>query len=215
MRRTVLAPAGLALIGLLAVTGCGSSTKLTSVWSEPNFQTNSIKKIEVLGVGKNASMRRMFEDKMVTALKREGADAVASYSLVGDGPIDSAAVAGSVQSSGCDGILVARVVDKKTVETYYPPTTTYVSAPNPYYGGWYGYYSMGYSYSSSPGYTVQNQVINVECNLYRHADSKLVWSPLSQSWLEQADDPSREIDPYVAQVVYSLSSTKIITKSKK
>jgi hypothetical protein len=135
--------------------------------------------------------------------------------VLGDGQLDSTRVNESLKQSACDGVFVTRLVDKKTVETYYAPTTTVVGAPGSYYGGWYGYYSTGYSYMSSPGYTVQNEVVNLETNLYRASDAKLVWSALSQSWLEQAANPSGEIAPFVQQLVYSLGESKVVTKAKK
>jgi hypothetical protein len=213
MRRMTLA--GIAVLGIIALAGCSASTKLTSVWAEPNFQTNSLKKILVLGVAQKPAVRRMFEDEFVASLKTLGADAVPSYSVLGDGPVDSVTANTALHDGGFDAIFVTRLTDKQTVETYYPPTSTYVAAPSAYYGGWSGYYSTGYAYQSSPGYTVQNEVINLETNLYRLSDGKLTWSALSQSWLEQAADPSTEIRPFVQQLVYSLESSKIIAKTKK
>ena len=214
MRRMTLVLAGLAALGLLALAGCTASTKLTSVWTEPGLQPNSLKKLMVIAVAQNPTIRRVFEDTFIAALKDQGVEAVASYSLVGDGPLDSARVVGAIRENGCDGVFISRVVDKQTVETYYPPTTTY-AAPSPYYGNWYGYYSTGYSYTTSPGYTVQNQVVNIETNLYRVADVKLVWSALSESWLEQTGNPGGEIKPFIQQLVYSLGTSKVVGKSGK
>ena len=213
MRRVTLA--GIAVLGILALAGCSASTKLTSVWAEPNFQTNSIKKIMVLGVAQKPAVRRMFEDEFVAALSSLGATAVQSYTVLGDGQVDSVTANAALHSGGFDGIFVTRMTDKQTVDTYYPPTSTYVAAPSAYYGGWSGYYSTGYAYQSSPGYTVQNTVVNVETNLYRLSDGKLAWSALSQSWLEQAADPSTEIRPFIQQLMYGLEGSKILSKSKK
>ena len=213
MRRMTSALAGLVALGILA--GCAASTKLTHVWTEPTFQANSLQKLMVIGIAQKVSARRTFENAFVAALQKQGIQAVASYSVVGEGQLDSAQVVASLIQNGCDGAFVTRLVDKKTVETYYPPTTTYVAPVSYGYGGWYGYYSTGYAYQSSPGYTVENQVINLETNLYRISDAKLVWSALSQSWLDQATDPMSEIAPFVQQLVYSLESSKVVTKSKK
>jgi hypothetical protein len=215
MRRNYIGLAGIAALAIFAFSGCAGATKLTNVWTDPQFQTNSIKKVMIIGVAKSSGIRRTFEDSFVAALQVEGMGAVASYSLTGDGPVDSAKVYSAITSSGCDGIIVTRMTDKKTVDTYYAPTTSYVGAPGAYYGGWYGYYSMGYAYTSSPGYTVQNEVVNLETNLYRVADAKLVWSALSESWLEQSGNPGGEIKPFVNQLVASLSSSKVVTTQKK
>ncbi len=215
MKRLTPAAVGCATLCILALAGCGSSTQLTSVWSDPTFQTNSLQKLMVIGVAHNSSVRRIFEDTFASALQGEGVRAMTGYSVLGDGRLDSAMVWDAIQKTGCDGIFVTRLVDKQTVQTYYPPTTTAVAVPAPYYGGWYGYYATGYAYTTMPGYTVENQVINLETTLYRVADGKLVWSALSQSWLEQAPDPGREIRPFVDQLVMGLTSSKIVGKTKK
>ena len=215
MRRNHLGLAGVATLALFALSGCAGGTKLTNVWHDPAFETNSLKKLLVIGVAKSGGVRRTFEDFFVNSLKAEGVDAVASYAVAGDGAVDSVKVSAVLAQTGCDGVVVTRVTDKKTVDTYYAPTTTYVGAPGAYYGGWYGYYSMGYAYQSSPGYTVQNEVVNLETNLYRVSDAKLVYSALSESWLEASGDPGNEIKPFVNQLVSSLASSKIVAKTKK
>jgi hypothetical protein len=214
MKRPYRLPTGVALLGLLAITGCGPSTKLLHTWSDPTFKTNSLNKVVVLGIAKNSTIRRTYEDHFVTALKGMGTDALPSYPYTAEGQLDSSQVASKLAELQVDGIIVTRVTDKQTVDTYYPPTTSYVGVPSPYYGGWYGYYNMGYSYVSSPGYTVQSQVVNLETNLYRVSDGKLVWSGLSQTWLMEGDNPANEIDPFIGQIVSAMDASKVITKRK-
>ena len=50
---------------------------------------------------------------------------------------------------------------------------------------------------TSPGYTVENQVVNFETNLYRVSDGRLVWSTLSRERLELSEAPGERIDPFV------------------
>jgi hypothetical protein len=207
--------ASVATVALLILAGCGSSTKLTNVWSDPTLQTNSLKKLMVIGVAQNASMRRMFEDTFANALRQQGVQAIASYTVIPE-VRDSVGLRAAVDQSGADGVFVTRLVDHKTVETYYPPTATYVGTPyyGGYYGGYYGYYSSSYSMMTSPGYTVENEVIHLETNLYRTSDAKLVWAALSESWLEQAADKSSEIQPYVQTLVGGLAESKVVVKGK-
>ena len=212
MRRLILA--GLATTAILALAGCSASSKLTSVWTDPSFQTNSLRNILVIAAANKPGVRRVFEDQFVAKLHAQGVNAVASYTLVGDGSVDSTIVANALREKGLDGVFVTRLVDRQTVETYYPPTSSVVSAPSPYYGGWYGYYSVGYAYTTSPGYTVANEVVNLETNLYRASDAKLVWSALSESWLSETGDPGPEIAPFIDQLVYGLASSKVIVKGK-
>lgn len=204
-----------AAVGALLTAGCGGATQTTQVWTDPSFETNSLRKLMVIGIGNNPTIRRSFEDRFVAALTAQGIDAEPSYRLVGDGNLDSARTSAEMHRTGCDGVFVTRIVDQKTVKTSYPPSSSYAGAPYPglphaYRYGWYGYYGWGYAYASTPGYTVENQVVSLETALYRVADDQLVWSALSQEWLGQADLPGSEIDPLVRQLIRALVDSKVV-----
>ena len=212
----------LSILGALLVAGCASASQLTTVWTDPRFETNSLRKLMVIGIAKSPTSRRLIEDRFAAALKALGIEAEPSYPLVGDGNLDSARVSAEMHETGCDGVFVTRIVDQKTVTTYYPSTPSYLAAPHRYgwYGSypsyghysWYGYYSLGYSYLGGPGYSVENQVVNFETNLYRVSDGQLVWSALSQEWLAQSETPDTELDPFVRQLVSALLNSKVVAK---
>jgi hypothetical protein len=110
-------------------------------------------------------------------------------------------------------VLVTRLIDKETVQNYYPPT--YASVPSAYYGGWYGYYSMGYSYMYSPGYVEENKVYRVETNLYNVNNDKLAWSGLTETTLTSGDAPESEIDPLIRTLMASMEKHHIIPPPSK
>lgn len=214
MKETAMLSWGGAALALLAMSGCGSSTRLASVWSDPTFTTNSLNHLMVISVGKDVTIRRVFEDRFTAALRAKGAGAQPSYPLFSENVLDSASVSMKMHEDHCDGVFVTRVVDQKTLKTYYPPTSGYIRSTAPYYSGWYGYYSSGFTYVTTPGYTVENQVVSLETNLYRVSDSKLVWSALSTTWVGQSDTPGAEIDPSVHQLVEGLLRSGIIARRK-
>jgi len=216
MNHKVSLLASCATVATLILAGCGSSTQLTNVWTDPTLPPSSIKKVMVLAVAPNPSVRRMFEDTFAASLQKQGVQAISSYGALPGGVTDSVSAHQALIQNGCDGVFVTRLVDKKTVETYYPPTSTYVGTPyyGGYYGGWYGYYNTSYAVMTSPGYTVENEVIYLETNLYRENDSRLVWAALSESWLEQASDKSTEIQPYVNLLVERLVGSKVVGTAK-
>lgn len=192
---------------LLAAAGCARQNRMSSVWRDPAFETGSLRRLMVVAVGRTPRERRLYEDAFVTSLKAKGVDAMPSYPAVGDERVDSASVDTAMHRMGCDGIVVSRVVDRQTVQRYYPPVPvgygfgrTYYGLPGAYAGGWWPYYSLGYAYASTPGYTVTNQRVSVESNLYRQADGRLVWSGLSREWVSESDAPGAEIGPMVRQL---------------
>jgi hypothetical protein len=174
---------------VLGMAGC-ASTSMTHTWSDPEWKGPQIKKVLIIGVADRDANRRIFEDKFKAELAKEKVDAISSYTVLPSGQLTEDAINSKLGELGVDGIVVSRVVDKRTVDTIYPPTTTYV-AGSPYwpsyYGGYYGYYSTSYSAYTSPGYTETTDYVYVETNLYSAKTGKLIWTGMS----ETAMDPGR------------------------
>lgn len=202
-------------VALAVLASCGPSTQLTSSWTDPTAPDRTYQKIAVVGVSAQSSMRHMYEDAFVAALAKRGTTAVASYTFTGDGKLDKDAASAKLQEMGVDAVIVTRLVDKETVQEYYPPTYTTMSAPGAYYGGWYGYYSLGYSYESSPGYVSTNKVYKLETNLYDLRHEKLMWSGLTETTIIQGDAPQQEIQPVIYTVLADMEKKKALPASKK
>jgi len=152
------------------------------------------------------------EDDFAADIQSRGINAVSSYSLTGEGQLDKDAAAAKLQEIGADAVIVTRVVDQETVQNYYPPTYSTVAAPSAYYGGWYGYYSLGYTYQTSPGYVEENKVFRVETNLYDLKGDKLMWSGLSETTLISGDAPEPEIRPLIDALVYDMEQKHVLPK---
>lgn len=206
--RTALIWLGLAVFLASLVASCGT-TSMKSAWKDDTFQTTP-KKFMVIGVAKNAGVRRFYEDQFVNVLKKRGVDAIPSYvHFAGDGRVDSTAAIAKIKELGVDAVLITRLLDKKTVETYYPPTTTYMgpSYYPSYYGGWYGYYGGSYDYATTPGYTAVEDYYSLETNIYDMNTMKLIYSGLSETGIS-----SGASDSVVKEVVQVLSESMIEKK---
>jgi hypothetical protein len=140
----------------------------------------------VIGVSNNTVVRRQFEDTFVAELNQLGETAMPSYPVLPNADeINEQTVAPVVEQNQIDHLMIVRVVDKKTVTTYVPPSTTYYGGypsyyPS-YYGSWYGYYGHGYSTVTTPGYTYDTQYVNLETNVYDIRSGKLIWSGLTET----------------------------------
>ena len=203
-----------AALSLAALVSCAGSTRLTSSWADPTAADRGFKKIAVVGASPKIAMRRMFEDDFVSDLKARGVAGVPSYTFAAEGQIDKDAAVAKLREMGVDGVIVTRLMDKETVQTYYPPTYSSVAAPAPYYGGWYDYYSTGYTYMSSPGYVAEDHVFRIETNLYDLQNDKLVWSGLTQTTLSSGSAPEGEIKPFIDLLVYEMEKHKLLPKKK-
>jgi hypothetical protein len=73
----------LALV-LLVATDC-SSARVVNEWRNPEYAAPEFRRIMVIGVSKQPSIRRKFEDAFVARLKQDGMDAVPSYLYIAEG----------------------------------------------------------------------------------------------------------------------------------
>ena len=175
------------LVGLMAlgVAGC-ASTGMVHTWTDPAYSGGPMNKVMVIAVAASDGNRRIFEDRFRAELSKEKVEAVSSYTVLPPGQLEEEAIKSKVIELGLDGVVISRVVDKKTVETIYPATTYVGGSPYwpGYYGGYYGYYSSAYSVYSSPGYVETTDYVYVETNLYSAETGKLVWTGLSETAME-------------------------------
>ena len=201
-----------AAASLLTLTSCAATSQLTTSWADPAAPNRNLKKVVVVGATPNAAVRRMYEDTFAADLKARGIEAIPSYTIAGEGQLNKDEASVKLKEVGADGVIVTRLVDKQQYENYYPPTYSTYAAPSAYYGGWYGYYSMGYSYMSSPGYVEQGQIYRVETNLYDVTNDKLMWSGITESTLSSGQAPTSEVQPVIHLLVNDLEKKKIIPK---
>ena len=192
---------GLMIAGMLLFSSCATTT-LSGSWKDSAYQ-GTAKKTFVIMVAQKAYIRNSLEDQFTEALKARGNDAVSSYTIV---PVeqlpDKETVASKIKSTGADTVLVSRLVDKKTVETYVPGQT-YVYPG--YYGGWRSYYG---TVVTSPGYTFESQYVYVETNLYDTKTDKLIWTAKSET--EMAASDQQLMKEFMNVMIDRLAADKII-----
>ena len=176
------------LLIMFALSSCGT-TSMKASWKDDAYQTKP-RKVLVVGVARNEGVRRFYEQEFAKTLGTHGVEGVPSYLHI-PGRIDSNLAYSKMQELGVDAVLVTRLIDQKEVETYYPPTATYMGPTygyGGYYGGWYGYYGYGMDVVSTPGYTTVESVYALETTIYDVATQKLVFSGLSETTVQSADD---------------------------
>jgi hypothetical protein len=214
MNRSTTAWIGGALVVAATLAGCAASTQMTNSWVDPTAVGRPHQKIVVVGVTAQSAARRSYEEGFVNALATRGITGVPSYTLgTGDGKMEQAAIEAKLKETGADAVIVTRMVDEQTVQNYYPGTT--YAAPSAYYGGWYGYYSMGYSYMYDPGYVTTDKVYRLETNLYDVADAKLLWSGLTETTIPAGDSPTTEIQPLIVTIVADMEKKGVLPKAPK
>lgn len=190
---------------LLMMTSC-STTALDSVWKDPHYQGGKLEKVLVIGVAKQQTNRRLFEDLFVAQLKTYGTDALASYTIIpSEEKLDKASVQSKIETLGVGAVLVTRLVDIKK-ERDFVPTSGY---PTSYYkNDWYRGYTRSYGSIDVPGYYAQYEVVTLETNIYDTQTEKLIWSGLSDTVLE--DSVKVAIESVIKAIIKKLSDDQLI-----
>ena len=145
MSQSTVAPARLVTLALLAgvallLSAC-TTTQLNAQWLNPQAGARlPVRNILVIGISRDTTARRVYEDAMVAQLATRGIKAQPSYrSLPDDGPAAQPAIEKAVRDVGADSVLISRTVSV-TNEVRVSPGM--VMGP-PYgfgWGGFYGYY---------------------------------------------------------------------------
>ena len=189
------APWGLTII-LIAflISGCATTT-LTGSWHDPEY-TRQVKKIYIVGISKQETSRRVFEDEFGQELQAYGVKTVSSYRDLKDNEeADQDLIAQKVKANGADALLLTRILDQRTEEVVNPGRISGYSSspsyygdrgyrPQPYYRNYRDYYDRRYEMTYEPATISQFQVITIESNLYDIASGKLIWSAQLETVME-------------------------------
>jgi hypothetical protein len=200
----------LAIAVALGLTACAASTKIVNQWVSPDYTSPRFKKIMVIGVSRQPSIRRTFEDQFVAKLKAAGVDAVPSYLYIAeDGQVEEGRLQEAVKRANADGVIITRLVrvEKKTEVSpgfYQPPPGFGYSFYGGYSAAWLGYYE--------PPTVYQYDVYTSETSLYDMPQNRLVWAGTAQT--TDTGDINKEIQGYVVTVLDALKSKNLLPSPK-
>ncbi len=205
MRHHRLIRAWFLAVGLLAGLGGCASTHVEATWSNPQYAGHApAGRILVVGLTRDETVRRLFEDSMAAALRSRGVDALRSYDTVsaplpdGGGPalMEAAKRAGAVRV--LSSALVARQhIQQVTVE----PVPTWGWD----YYGWYGYY-WPYGYARTETRDFERYYVSTA--LTDVATGTIYWTARTRS-----DAPGRieqEIREFVTVLIDELARDQLL-----
>lgn len=165
---------------LLLLSSC-SASKLLSTWESDTAAQFNTTKILVIGVAKEETKRRIYEDTFTDSLLAMKVDAVASYtaSKVAIEPTEEH-LREIIKKSGCDSVLITHMV-RASEKDYYQPHSRIIGTNNLGSYGLYGYYPFIYRSVYSGGSYVSTTKVVLETTLYDVITEKRVWSARSES----------------------------------
>ena len=166
------------ILGAALLGGCAAPTVLNTQWANPQFAGKPpMRSVLVMGITKDPTNRRVFEDRMVAQLATRGVRAVPSYRFAPDaGAVEQVKLEQAVREAGVAGVLLTRVVNVTEQVNVTPGMV--MGPPRGYgFGGFYGFYGgmWATSYVVPPTvYTTQH--VAADTRLFETADFTLVWS---------------------------------------
>ena len=188
-----------ALMSLSLLSSCAPTTSMTAAWKDQAYQ-RPVKKVVVLVTVKQQAVRTSIEEEFVNQLKARQVDAVASHTLIPLAQMsDRNFVAAQVKGVGADTTLATKPVGRKTVERQAPGTSLsgYNSTLSEYYG------TLG-----SERYSIREEHVFVETNLYQTDGDKLVWSARAETWVAASDQELTT--SFIKVMVDKLASDRLI-----
>jgi hypothetical protein len=179
-----------------------SSSSLVDVWNDPSYSGAPLKKILVMAIRKDLVQRRIWEDAFVTELSNNGIKAVSSYELFPSALPDSNQVDEAIKEKAFDGILITRLLQKETEETYIEGYTTREARTkyNPFINNYTTYFKDIYH----PAY-VESQIIN-----RRAIEVWAIGNIEGMIWAATSNTPMRNINAIVEDDVAKLVVEELI-----
>lgn len=197
----------MAMFCSLYMVAC-ATTDLNAVWKDESYKSQP-KKVLVIAMFKNQTVRRLVEDEFRNHLKYRGTDAAVGYDVFPGSELPTKeTVADLVKAKGFDALLLTRLVDTRTETRTVPGSAAYAPAPySPYGVPMRGYYGTGYTTVYSPAYQVEDRFATVESSLYDVATEKLIWTAMSDTWLSEGEQKLAKT--YVSVMMESLRKQKL------
>lgn len=210
----------LAAVGAALLAGCASNpTSLDAQWVNPTYQgKRPANNIMVMAAVRDATTRRLTEDRMVAQLTGLGIKAVPSYKFIAqDGPVTEQQLRAAVTQAGVSHALVSRVMNVSTQVNVSPgmvmgpawgPGWGWGGGWGPGWGGWAGYYNTMWATSIPPQVTT-TQNVHVDTRLLETKDAAVIWSAATTT--STGYNSSQElIDSFVGIIVQTMQKDGVI-----
>ncbi len=194
-----------ALVALVLLATACSSTKVARVEHTPLGRTK-LNKWVVVAVAANETNRMRFERVFARKLRGRGNDATAGVDLFGLGKIDESEVSAKVELGAIDAGIVTTLTSQGTERQHWsgrPP-----GAPESFVrGGFYADYDTSWDLVTTPGYTLEREVLRLQTVAYDLKKGREVWRMTSKTF--SPNDLERVIDEVTTTAVERLAKDGI------
>lgn len=213
----------MAAVAVATVLLAGCATRATSIdarWANPELVgKNAVTSVLVVAAVRDSTHRRLFEDRMVTALAAAGLKAEASYKRVPeDGPISEDSLRRAVGSAGVSHAMVTRIINVSTDVTVTPGM---VMGPGwssgwghrdpwgPSWGGAASYRNSIWATSVAPQVLV-NQNVHADTRLFEAAGATVLWSAATTTAAVNTGSVPAMINQFIDVIVSTMKEDGVI-----
>lgn len=191
------------LLSLCLLGGC-SSTILTNQWTNPNRPAKPLKHLLVMGVSKQESIRRSFEDAFAEKLAELGVQVDQSYKFLNSSSgLSEGELREFTSKTGAEGALITRLVRRDKRLDVQPGTVA-----GPAAGPWYGYYRGAWGSYVEPPMVYEYEVVMLETNLWDLKNNQVLWAGNTET--TASGDAARVIKDLVSVITQALVQSKLI-----
>ena len=191
---------------LLVAAGC-ATTEVTNTWKDPQQSGAPLRKVLVVGISNQASVRRAFEDTFAQSLAKAGVQAISSHTLIPkDGQIPEDALQKAVAEAGADGVLITRMVGQQTDLVATPSPM-----PPPIYGTrryYYGYYTGAWGGYYEPTSVQAYRYIVAETTVFRADKPEPAWSATTRT--QEPDNVAKATEGFAKVMISALKKEGVI-----
>ncbi len=163
---------------IVALPSC-TGTNNIATWSDSQYSNGPLKKIVVVGVFKNLSSRKAFEDEIAKRLNESSnTQAVASLQFLTPGvKYDHKTLEKIFTEKGFDGVLLVRTKSVQDRTAYIPERNHLVQSYQRIGGSFYhNVYLVTWKNVKEPGYFKDNFIVSVESSLFLNSNDKMIWT---------------------------------------
>lgn len=176
----IISPFFLILLCSFVLSSC-SANKLILSWKNESLDQYQMDTVLVVGIARDETKRRIYEDTFVSSLTESGVQAIPSYTVSKQSiEPNKKALREMLTKSHATAVLIIHMIDQKETE-FYQRSSALIGTNNYYGSTLYGYYPYVWN-SISPSESYVNTIkVILETNLYDVQTENLLWSARSES----------------------------------
>ena len=195
------------LVTVFAASGCAPPPRILAQWTHPDYVPRkqeapalANKQVMVIGISRQDSIRRNFEDNFVSHLRATGVKAVPSYRYMKEpGPVPEERLNEAVKRAGAEAVIMTRLVAVEGRRQV---------SPGLHRPGFYPWYRWGWQGFYEPPRVYYYDVFLSETSVYDLATNEVIWTGTVRT--TDPRDLDREIRNYVETVISALGEQNLI-----